>query len=207
MNMAGKLQARGAAIEVRHVAEVLAGMTDRPAHRRSENATKPEGLSAGCRCTSPRLQGERPRGARRRQPAEGAGKHGSRLHRQARQGRARPLPEFDALRDAARDIKNHTCASSTSTWSAYEAQGDRLAAARCTGRRDAEDARASCSTSAARRERAKTVTKGKSMIAEEIGLNDAWRRPASTPVETDLGEYIIQLRGEPRATSSRRRCT
>jgi L-lactate dehydrogenase complex protein LldE len=31
MNMAGKLQRRGAAIEVRHVAEVLADMTDQPA--------------------------------------------------------------------------------------------------------------------------------------------------------------------------------
>ncbi|MGF1591870.1 MAG: (Fe-S)-binding protein [Kiloniellaceae bacterium] len=31
MNMAGKLQRRGAGIEVRHVAEVLAGMTDQPA--------------------------------------------------------------------------------------------------------------------------------------------------------------------------------
>src|SRR3546814_3900898 len=31
MNMAGKLQRRGSAIQVRHVAEVLAGMTDQPA--------------------------------------------------------------------------------------------------------------------------------------------------------------------------------
>ncbi|MDF2097096.1 (Fe-S)-binding protein [Aquibaculum arenosum] len=31
MNMAGKLQRRGAAVEVRHVAEVLAGQTDEPA--------------------------------------------------------------------------------------------------------------------------------------------------------------------------------
>jgi L-lactate dehydrogenase complex protein LldE len=31
MNMAGKLQRRGSPIEVRHVAEVLAGMTDQPA--------------------------------------------------------------------------------------------------------------------------------------------------------------------------------
>ena len=31
MNMAGKLQRQGAGIRVRHVAEVLAGMTDKPA--------------------------------------------------------------------------------------------------------------------------------------------------------------------------------
>ena len=31
MNIAGKLKREGAAVEVRHVAEVLAGMTDVPA--------------------------------------------------------------------------------------------------------------------------------------------------------------------------------
>ena len=44
---------------------------------------------------------------------------------------------------------------------------------------------------------ARTVTKGKSMIAEEIGLNDFLEANGITPVETDLGEYIIQLRHEP----------
>ena len=44
---------------------------------------------------------------------------------------------------------------------------------------------------------AKTVTKGKSMIAEEIALNDFLEKNGITPVETDLGEYIIQLRHEP----------
>ena len=43
---------------------------------------------------------------------------------------------------------------------------------------------------------AKTVTKGKSMISEEIGLNDHLEANGIEPVETDLGEYIIQLRGE-----------
>ena len=43
---------------------------------------------------------------------------------------------------------------------------------------------------------AKSVTKGKSMIAEEIGLNHALEEAGIDPVETDLGEYIIQLRGE-----------
>ena len=44
---------------------------------------------------------------------------------------------------------------------------------------------------------AKIVTKGKSMVAEEIGLNDFLEANGITPVETDLGEYIIQLRHEP----------
>ncbi|HUA78152.1 MAG TPA: lactate utilization protein B, partial [Acetobacteraceae bacterium] len=44
---------------------------------------------------------------------------------------------------------------------------------------------------------ARTVTKGKSMISEEIGINDFLEANGITPVETDLGEYIIQLGHEP----------
>jgi L-lactate dehydrogenase complex protein LldF len=44
---------------------------------------------------------------------------------------------------------------------------------------------------------AKTVTKGKSMVSEEIGLNPFLEANDIVPVETDLGEYIVQLRHEP----------
>jgi L-lactate dehydrogenase complex protein LldF len=44
---------------------------------------------------------------------------------------------------------------------------------------------------------AKTVTKGKSMVSEEIALNPFLEANGITPIETDLGEYIIQLRDEP----------
>ena len=43
---------------------------------------------------------------------------------------------------------------------------------------------------------AKAVNKGKTMISEECGINDWLAENGITPVETDLGEYIIQLRGE-----------
>ncbi len=43
---------------------------------------------------------------------------------------------------------------------------------------------------------ARTVTKGKSMVTEEIELNAHLAANGITPVETDLGEYIIQLRHE-----------
>lgn len=43
---------------------------------------------------------------------------------------------------------------------------------------------------------ARTVTKGKSMVSEEIELNEHLAANGITPVETDLGEYIIQLRDE-----------
>lgn len=40
------------------------------------------------------------------------------------------------------------------------------------------------------------VVKSKSLLTEEIGLNHALTAAGIRPVETDLGEFIIQLRGE-----------
>lgn len=42
----------------------------------------------------------------------------------------------------------------------------------------------------------KTVVKGKSMVTEEVGLNQALEAQGIDVAETDLGEYIIQLAGE-----------
>ncbi len=47
-----------------------------------------------------------------------------------------------------------------------------------------------------RDEGAKLVVKSKSMVTEEILLNDALQREGFEVVETDLGEYIIQIAGE-----------
>jgi L-lactate dehydrogenase complex protein LldF len=48
----------------------------------------------------------------------------------------------------------------------------------------------------ARAEGAETVAKSKSMVSEEIELNHALEQAGIRSVETDLGEFIIQLRGE-----------
>jgi L-lactate dehydrogenase complex protein LldF len=105
------------------------------------------------------------------------------------------LPEFDALRDAAKDIKDHTLSHLDFYLEAFE---EKVIAAGgqvhwCV---DAEAARRTvidiCHNAGAR-----TIAKAKSMIAEEIGLNEALEAEGFTPVETDLGEYIIQLRHEP----------
>ena len=104
------------------------------------------------------------------------------------------LPEFDALRDAARDIKNHTLAHLDLYLEAYEKRvaehGGHVHYA-VTG----EDAQRII-LDICRKLGARTVTKGKSMVAEEIGLNDFLSANDVTPIETDLGEYIIQLRHE-----------
>lgn len=47
----------------------------------------------------------------------------------------------------------------------------------------------------ARRNQVKTVIKSKSMVSEELELNEALLREGIRPVETDLGEYIVQLAG------------
>jgi L-lactate dehydrogenase complex protein LldF len=104
------------------------------------------------------------------------------------------LPEFEALRDSARDIKNHTLAHLDLYLEAYEAKvregGGRVHYA-LTAKEANEIILGLC-----REHDAKSVTKGKSMISEEIGLNAALEAAGIEAVETDLGEYIIQLRGE-----------
>ncbi|MEW6166003.1 MAG: LutB/LldF family L-lactate oxidation iron-sulfur protein [Pseudomonadota bacterium] len=48
----------------------------------------------------------------------------------------------------------------------------------------------------ARRHAATRMVKGKSMVSEEIGLNHAMAANGVEPLETDMGEYIVQLAGE-----------
>lgn len=107
---------------------------------------------------------------------------------------AAELPEFEQLRDSARDIKNHVLEHLDLYLEAYEdrvvAQGGHVHWAQ-----DSVEARGLI-LDICRKVNAKTVTKGKSMITEEIALNEFLEKNGIMPVETDLGEYIIQLRGE-----------
>jgi L-lactate dehydrogenase complex protein LldF len=108
---------------------------------------------------------------------------------------AERLPEFDALRDKAREIKDHVLAHLDHYLEVFEknvvANGGTVHWAT-----DAAQAREIvhmiCSLVGAQ-----TVTKGKSMIGEEIAINAFLEEKGIRPIETDLGEYIIQLRNEP----------
>jgi L-lactate dehydrogenase complex protein LldF len=104
------------------------------------------------------------------------------------------LPEFDELRTAATDIKNHVLDHLDIYLEEYERKvvetGGHVHWAR-----NAAEAREIVLT-ICREAGAKTATKGKSMVSEEIGLNAALEAAGVEPVETDLGEYIIQLRHE-----------
>jgi L-lactate dehydrogenase complex protein LldF len=113
----------------------------------------------------------------------------------AKRARAREaLPEFDALRDAAKDIKNHTLAHLDLYLEAYEKKVTE-AGGHVHWAATASDARAIV-LDICREAGARLVTKGKSMVAEEIALNDALEGAGIAVAETDLGEYIIQLRHE-----------
>jgi L-lactate dehydrogenase complex protein LldF len=104
------------------------------------------------------------------------------------------LPEFEELREIAKNIKNHAIANLDFYLQTYarnvEASGGVVHW--CS---TAEDARQAV-LKICRDADAKTVTKGKSMVTEEIALNDFLEDNGITPVETDLGEYILQLREE-----------
>src|SRR4051794_41707709 len=80
------------------------------------------------------------------------------------------LPEFEALRDSARDIKNHALAHLDLYLERYEekvaASGGQVHFAR-----DAAEAR-DVILGLCRAAGARTVTKGKTMIGVDIGLND-----------------------------------
>jgi L-lactate dehydrogenase complex protein LldF len=107
---------------------------------------------------------------------------------------AEALPEFEALRDSAKDIKNHTLAHLDLYIERYE-QKVKDSGGHVHFALDAAEAR-SIVLEICRKAGARTVTKGKSMITEEIALNAHLEANGIVPVETDLGEYIIQLRGE-----------
>jgi L-lactate dehydrogenase complex protein LldF len=105
------------------------------------------------------------------------------------------LPEFEALRDQARDIKNHTLAHLDFYLEHYE-EKVRASGGQVHWCRTPAEAR-QIILNICRSVDAKSITKGKTMVAEEIALNDFLEENGVAPVETDLGEYIIQLRDEP----------
>ncbi len=87
---------------------------------------------------------------------------------------AAALPEFDDLRDSARDIKDHVLDNLDLYLEAYE-QKVTASGGHVHWAADAVEARGLV-LDICRKANARTVTKGKSMITEEIGLNDFLRK-------------------------------
>ncbi len=104
------------------------------------------------------------------------------------------LPEFEALREEGAAIKEHTLQNLDHYLEIYE----RAVTARGGKVHWAHDAKEACEIirTICREADAKLVTKGKSMVSEEIGLNGVLEADGIEVVETDAGEYIVQLAGE-----------
>jgi L-lactate dehydrogenase complex protein LldF len=98
-------------------------------------------------------------------------------------------------RDLAADIKreavSHLDRYLDEFVSRLEARGTRVFWAPC-----ASEAREYI-VDVARRHKVRSIIKSKSMTAEEIHLNEALEQEGFEVVESDLGEYIVQLRREP----------
>lgn len=113
----------------------------------------------------------------------------------ARANAAAKMPEFEALRDQSVDIKNRVLANLDFYLEKFEQkvteQGGHVHW--CSSGKEARETILKICRDAD----AKTVTKGKSMITEEIALNEFLADQGIEPIETDLGEYIIQLAEEP----------
>jgi len=104
------------------------------------------------------------------------------------------LPEFDALRRIGRDIKDHALSHLDLYLEAFERNAER--AGTCVHWAATADDACDIVLEICRETGARLVTKSKSMVSEEIGLAARLRAAALEVVETDLGEYLIQIRGE-----------
>lgn len=102
--------------------------------------------------------------------------------------------EFEQLRSACVDIRNRVLSDLDVWLELFETQ------AKATGAEVlwAQDGAEICDLviDVARRHGVTKATKSKSMLSEEAHLNEALAAAGIQPVETDLGEYIVQLAGE-----------
>jgi L-lactate dehydrogenase complex protein LldF len=104
------------------------------------------------------------------------------------------LPDAEAVRDRARWIRARTLARLDEHLERF-AVALEGAGGRAHWARDAGEATAVV-LEIARERGVRSVVKSKSMISEEVGLNHALEAAGVSVVESDLGEYIIQLAGE-----------
>lgn len=105
--------------------------------------------------------------------------------------RVAEMPQWEALRQAASDIRLHTIQHLDVYLEQVEEQVKR-AGGQVHWARDAAEAQRIV-VELAQQHNVKTAVKSKSMATEEINLNHALEEAGVRALETDLGEYIIQL--------------
>jgi L-lactate dehydrogenase complex protein LldF len=104
------------------------------------------------------------------------------------------LDDAEALRERAREIRTSTIADLDRHLADF-AEAVRGRGGQVAFCRSAEDANAYV-VDVCKQADAGLAVKSKSMVSEEIGLNEALSAAGVRPVETDLGEYLIQLAGK-----------
>lgn len=104
------------------------------------------------------------------------------------------LPDGEAVRDRARAIRAHTL-SHLDQYLAQFADAVEAAGGQVHWAADAAEANRFIGE-IAQANQVKRVVKSKSMVSEEIHLNHALEAIGCEVIESDLGEYIIQLAGE-----------
>lgn len=114
--------------------------------------------------------------------------------RQKRDAQAEQLPEWEALRELASQIKAHTLSQLDQYLTAFEAQAQANGAVVHWAADAAEHNRIVHDILAARA--VKKLVKSKSMLTEECGLNPYLEARGIEVIDTDLGERIVQLRHE-----------
>ena len=99
--------------------------------------------------------------------------------------------DFESLREAGRRIRDRALAD----LDLYLERFEREAIARGAVVHWAQNATEACRivVAIAGENGVKTVAKAKSMVSEEVGLNDALIAAGIDVIETDLGEYILQI--------------
>ncbi len=105
------------------------------------------------------------------------------------------FPDLEALRDHFKSIRAATMAELAHHLERFESNAQ-AAGAQVHWAGDAAEA-CRIVTGIARQHGVDLITKSKSMSTEEIWLNESLTAAGITPVETDLGEWILQLAGEP----------
>ena len=107
---------------------------------------------------------------------------------------AHSLPEWEILREKASEIKSHTIANLATYLEQFEREATHRGAVVHWARDAAEHNEIVLSL--LQKHGAKKVAKSKSMLTEECHLNPFLERHGVEVVDTDLGEWIVQLRGE-----------
>lgn len=124
----------------------------------------------------------------------GALRHATSLFGKRRLEAARGLENWEELRTAARAIKDEVLLHLDFYLETFAANAEQRGAVVHWAGDAAEANRIICDL--ARERNARTIVKSKSMTTEETHLNDALEAAGMQVVETDLGEYIIQLAHE-----------